>query len=279
MRLGAPVYNYQTAEEWALAHVAKGYGAAYWPLPVTASADEEDEFIEAAGKHQLVIAEVGIWNNLMDHDPIKRDANLRMAILRIKQADRVGARCCVNISGSRGPAWDGPHPDNMTEETFREVVRVTQQMLDEAEPTNTFYTLEAMPWMYPWDLQSTKQVIEAVDRESFAVHVDICNMINSPDKVYRSGEISEEYCRELAPYIRSIHVKDVELSMKMTTHISECMPGEGDFDHDALLIAASKLDDVPFMCEHLATEEEYDRAVAYLRKRADILGVKFTSAV
>jgi hypothetical protein len=28
-------------------------------------------------------------------------------------ADEIGSLCCVNISGSRGSQWDGPHPDNL----------------------------------------------------------------------------------------------------------------------------------------------------------------------
>ena len=47
MRLGAPVYRWTTGEEWALQHVVKGYGAAYWPLPVDAPREREAEFCEA----------------------------------------------------------------------------------------------------------------------------------------------------------------------------------------------------------------------------------------
>ena len=77
MRLGAPVYGWKTAEEWALCHVKKGYGAAYWPLPVDAQPETEDAFVRAAGRHNLVIAEVGVWNNLLDPDFAQAEANRR----------------------------------------------------------------------------------------------------------------------------------------------------------------------------------------------------------
>ena len=42
MRIGAPVFNYAGPEEWAMRHVERGYGAAYFPLN-SASADGEIE--------------------------------------------------------------------------------------------------------------------------------------------------------------------------------------------------------------------------------------------
>ena len=106
MRLGAPVYHWTTGEEWALEHVKRGYGAAYWPLPVDAPRERENEFCEAAARHDLVIAEVGVWNNLLDPDPERAAQNVRYCVARMRQAERVGARCCVNISGSLGSQWD-----------------------------------------------------------------------------------------------------------------------------------------------------------------------------
>ena len=82
MRLGAPVFNWTNAEEWALRHIEKGYGAAYWPLPADASPAQEEAFISAANAHDLVIAEVGIWNNLLDPNAQKQEVHIRCAITR-----------------------------------------------------------------------------------------------------------------------------------------------------------------------------------------------------
>lgn len=124
-----------------MAHVKKGYGAAVWPLPVSASAEDECTFVEAAERHYLVIAEVGVWNNLFDQDPYKAQQNIDYCIARMKQADRIGARCCVNCSGSYSKWWDGPHANNLTTETFNRIVSLTKDMLAEAKLTRTCYTL------------------------------------------------------------------------------------------------------------------------------------------
>lgn len=278
MRLGAPVFRWRNAEEWVLRHIEKGFGAAYWPLPVDASPAQEQEFISAAKKHDLVIAEVGIWNNLLDPNAQKQEENIRYAIARLEQAERVGARCCVNISGSLSTVWDGPHPQNMTEETFARIVSITQRIIDSVQPVRTRYTLEPMPWAYPSDLASTLRLIEAIDRPGLGVHVDMCNMMSGCDRIYRSGVLTREYFAALGGMIRSVHAKDVLLTDELTTHIIEVIPGEGVFDHAELLRQCAQLEDVCVMAEHLNNEEEYDRATDFLRLTAGKQGFAWTCA-
>jgi len=275
MRLGAPVFNYTTPEEWAMAHARKRLGAAYWPLPVEAPADKRDAYLGAAQRHGLAIAEVGVWNNLLDPDPAKREANFQASVAKLRLADAVGARCCVNISGSLGAQWDGPHPGNLTLETFNAVVNITRRILDEAAPANTFYTLECMPWMFPHDLGSMLRLLDAVGHPRFAVHLDMANLMNMPEKVWRNAEHTRAWFDALGPRIRSIHAKDVILRTHMTTHIDETLPGRGQFDFAELLRCAHAQDDVSVMCEHLSSEAEYDEAAAHLHGVADSIGLPF----
>jgi len=276
MRLGAPVFNTNTPEEWALAHVRKGLGAAYWPLPVEAPATERDEYVRAAKNHGLIIAEVGVWNNLLDSDPEKREANIQTSIAKLRLADAIGARCCVNISGSLAAQWDGPHPANLTDETFDTVVNISRRILGEAAPANTFYTLECMPWMFPHDLDSMQRLLDAVAHPRFGVHIDMANLMNMPEKVWRNADHTRAWFNKLGPLIRCIHAKDIILRGRMTTHIDEELPGRGQFDFAELLRCANARDDVPVMCEHLSTEAEYDEATAHLQKVAASIGLSFT---
>lgn len=277
MRLGAQIEGYSSGEEWARKHIEKGLSAAYWPLPDDATDVVIDEFLAAASRHDIVIAEVGIWNNLLDPDLAKREDNLRTAIRRLKTAERVGARCCVNISGSRSAIWDGPHPDNLTRETFGTIVSITQKIIDTVSPKRTCYTLEPMPWMYPCDTQTLLQLIRAVNRPAFAAHADMCNLINSYEKVYHNDALTREFFTYIKPYIRSVHVKDTTIDpSQLTLHINEALPGTGLFDYDELLIQCAQLDDMPLMIEHLRTESEYDQAITFIRRKADQLGLAFT---
>ena len=133
--------------------------------------------------------------------------------------------------------------------------------------------------MLPYDIDSLQSLIKAVDRKHFAVHVDICNLINAFDKVYRTGEITQAFFKAFGPFIRSVHAKDLILQEKLLTlHIDEVIPGQGIFDFDTLLHECSKLDDVPVMAEHLQTEKDYDQATGYLMKKAQALGIPFDQA-
>lgn len=275
MRLGSNVEGYKSASEWALMHVQRGLGAAYWPLSDSAPESEIEEYLEAARSHELVIAEVGVWNNVLDPDPVKREENIAKAIARLRTAERVSARCCVNISGSRSPVWDGPHPQNLTRETFDLVVATTQRIIDAVAPKNTRYALEPMPWMYPNDTRSMLALINAVNRRAFGVHVDMVNLVNSYDKIYRTGELTSEFFMYLKPYICSVHLKDVDIDVnRLTLHIGEVQPGQGVFDVNELLMQCARLPDVPVMLEHLATQVEYDQAISFVNHKVERLGLQ-----
>lgn len=277
MRLGAPVFGFANASEWAKRHEKKGYTAAYWPLSDDAAESEIRDYLRAAEDSGLVIAEVGIWNNLLDPDPEKRRENFEKAARRLETAERVNARCCVNISGSRSSVWDGPDRRNLTEETYAMVVETSQRLLDRVNPAHTCYTLEPMPWMYPHDEQDMLNLIRDVNRPAFAAHADMVNLVNSYDKYVATGALTDRFFACLKPYIRSVHVKDTRVVPdRLTLHIGEALPGEGEFDYPALLRNCAALDgDLPMMIEHLSREEDYDRAAENLRRVAEENGFRF----
>lgn len=277
MRLGAPVFGFTTASEWIEAHKRKGYKAAYWPLRDDAPEEMINDFINAAGDNDIVISEVGIWNNMLDPDPAKKRANFDTAVRRLETAEKVGARCCVNVSGSRSALWDGPDMRNLTEETYWMVVDVTRRLIDKVQPKNTCFTLEPMPWMYPRDEKDVLRLIKDVDRTAFAAHVDMVNIVNSYDKYIATGEMTDRFFAALGPHIRSVHLKDTRIVPdRLTLHIDEAIPGEGEFDYPALLRNCAALEaDLPMMIEHLRSEEEYDRAAANIRRMAAETGLSF----
>lgn len=278
MRLGAPVFGCKTPEEWAATHIRKGFGAAYCPVSEKDDDGRISDYIAAAKAHDIVIAEVGIWNNMLDRDAAAREANITRAIERLKFADRVGARCCVNIAGSLSPRWDGPHPDNLTRETFDAIVHTAQRIIDTAAPERTYFVLEPMPWVYPYDVKTYLQLIEAIGRERFAVHIDICNWMNGVLPLYSNSSIIRETFETLAPYIKCVHAKDSVISGELTTHVSEAIPGRGLIDYGELLRQCNALGDVPVLAEHLSTEAEYDEATGFIHARAKELGLAFVSA-
>lgn len=277
MRLGAPIFaRWDTPDEWANLARQAGYSAVYCPVDHRADRETVRAYAEAARKANLVIAEVGAWSNPLAPDEQTRIEAITYCQKQLALADEIGALCCVNIAGSRGEQWDGPHPDNFTPETFDLIVETVRQIIDAVQPKRTFYTLETMPWMYPDSPESYVQLLHAINRPAFAVHLDPVNLICSPQRYYANGALIRECFEKLGAYIKSCHAKDIILEPRLTTHLNECAPGTGGLDYRTYLLELSKLpQDVPLMLEHMSTEQEYADAMRYIQTVAQEVGVGF----
>ncbi|UCH35995.1 MAG: sugar phosphate isomerase/epimerase [Armatimonadota bacterium] len=277
MHLGAPVFEKcDDPEAWVAALKQLAYGGAYCPVGADAGDDVVRAYAAAAEQAGIVIAEVGAWSNPISRDDETRRAALEHCRNQLALADRIGARCCVNIGGSRGEKWDGPHADDMTDDTFDLIVETTRSIIDAVRPTRTFYTLETMPWMYPDSADCYVRLIEAIDRKQFAVHLDPTNLISSPRRYFNNGAIIRECIAKLGAHIRSCHAKDIIMSDSFMVHLDETRPGLGILDYRVYLAELAQLDpDTPLMIEHLATAEEYTLAAEYIRSVADEIGVSF----
>src|SRR5438105_1185334 len=190
IRLGGPIFlKSEDPAELAREHRRLGYSAAYCPQAKADDTARVREIEKAFGAENVVIAEVGAWVNMLDPDTEKRAKNMRYVIERLALAEAVGARCCPDIAGSFNPrVWYGPHPKNLSQEFFDATVENCRHVIDEIKPKRTKFTIEMMGWSIPDGPDSYLKLIRAIDRSGFAVHMDVCNGINSPSKFYRSGE-------------------------------------------------------------------------------------------
>ena len=277
MRFGGLIFKkWSTPREWAQAALDAGYSAVYFPVNYQAPVKEIDAYRDAAKEANLVICEIGVWNNTLDPDKAKREAAIEYAIRQLELSEYVEANCCVNIAGTyNADQWDGPHADNFTGRAFDDTVLTSQRIIDAVKPKVSAYSLEPMPFMYPDSADSYLDLIRAIDRKGFAAHLDIVNVITSPRLYYHNGELIREFFQKLGPYIRSCHVKDIRLSGQLTVHLDECRPGTGGVDYESYLQGAAELDDrVCLMLEHMTEEEDYVLATRHLKGIAAKLGLR-----
>jgi sugar phosphate isomerase/epimerase len=268
VRLGGPVFlKFSDPDSWVRALVDLGYRAAYCPLEPDADPDLIRATEKAAERADIVIAEVGAWSNPISPDQTQSREAIEKCIRSLELAEAIGARCCVNISGSRNPEqWAGPHPDNFTEATFEMVVESTRKIIDSVRPKRTFYALEPMPWAFPDSPESYLRLIEAIGRRQFGVHFDPVNMIWSPRLYFNNGAFIRDCFKKLGPYLRSCHAKDIHMPDNLyTPHFDEVRPGLGHLDYAVFLNELSGFPEVPLMMEHLQTAGEYSLAAAYIR--------------
>jgi sugar phosphate isomerase/epimerase len=276
MRLGGHIVDeFEGPDGWVKAAKAAGYRAVVCPLSPDADDDTVREYEQVAADADLMIAEVGAWSNPLSANDDERTAALANCKARLHLADRIGSRCCVNIAGSRGEKWAGPHPLDMTEETFDMIVETVREIIDDVGPSRSYYTLETMPWMYPDSADCYVRLIKAIARGRFAVHLDVVNLISSPQRYFANDRLIRDCFEKLGGYVRSCHAKDIVLQEPLTVHLDEVRPGLGMFDYKVFLTELAKLeDDIPVMMEHLQTAEDYRLAGEYIRGVADELGIE-----
>ena len=279
LRLGGPVFvKSDDPSLLAKAHRDLGYRAAYAPAGLTV--DDKDRIaalITEFAKQDVVFAEVGAWCNMLDPDSDKRRKNLAYVTHQLALAEALGARNCVNIAGSYDPKiWFGQNPKNLTEDFMDATVENCRKIIDDVKPTRTFFSIEMMPWSIPSNPDEYLRLVKAVDRKALGVHLDICNTMYSPMRVYKNGAVIQECFTKLGPLIKSCHAKDLKWGPGYQVNLEETIPGTGVIDYATYLRCLSQFAaDSPLMLEHLQTAEEYTQGREYIQGVARSVGISF----
>jgi sugar phosphate isomerase/epimerase len=274
MRLGGQVFlDQKNPDSWAKALREAGFRATTCPVDDDLSA--LDDYLKAASDNDILISEVGAWSNPISRDERTRREAIAYCIQRLELAERIGAQACVNIAGSRGEQWDGPDPDNFSDDTFDLIVETTREIIDAVKPERTAFALEMMPWVFPDSADTYLALHKAIDRQGFGVHFDPVNIISSPRAYYNNGAIIRDFFAKLGPHIRNCHAKDILLGGKLTVHLDEVVPGRGLLDYRTFLAELNKLHpDTTLIIEHLSTNEQYLEAAQYIRRTAKDIGIE-----
>lgn len=267
MKLGISMsLPHNSPEEWAQKHKALGLSAVVFPCRHNTDVATIDAYVEAAKGYDLTIAEVGAWCNVLTPDETERKKKYDYCLHQLELAEYVGALCCVNTSGAKGEYWAGGYKENYSEKTYAEIIETVQGLIDTVKPQKTFYTLEPMPWMHPDSPEDYLQMIKDIDRAAFAVHLDVVNMICTPQRYLFNEQFTDKAVAMLGPYTKSCHIKDVLLEESLTVSLKEVPCGMGGFNLKNYIDRLDEVDaDMPVIIEHLKVEEEYIKAVRYLQ--------------
>lgn len=279
IRLGGPVFlKSEDPDDLAREYRRLGYSAATCPKATADDTARVGAIVKAFAAHDVVIAEVGAWVNMLDPDSEKRRKNLKYVTDRLALAEAVGARCCVDIAGSYHPTvWYGLSPKNYTQTAFDATVENCRSVIDAIKPTRTKFSIEMQVGLQPQGLDGYVKLIKAVDRKSFGVHLDVCNGIDSPDVFYRNGDYIRECFRKLGPWVLSCHAKDLAwVPDGYNLHFAEVIPGRGEVDYRVYLSELAKMPvETPLILEHLKDAEQYEEGKKHILKVGAELGLSF----
>jgi sugar phosphate isomerase/epimerase len=259
-----------------------GYTAAYCPPANPEDTARLKAIREAFAKQNIVIAEVGAWRNIMTPDLAARKANLDYVISQMAVAEEVGARCCVDITGSFDAATlSGPHPKNQSQEFIDGTVENCRKIVDAVKPKRSTFAIEMKGCNFPDGPDPYLKLIQAVDRpQGFGVHIDICNIVNSPMRYYNNTALIKETFAKLGKWVKSCHAKDLLWVPQVNVNFQETVPGQGGIktanvpgvDYHTYVTEVVKVG-APLMLEHLTSAEEYKQGAEYIRKVAMELGI------
>ena len=242
MRIGANIdLHPESPADWIRMLRSIRARAAVSPIDCAADAAARRAYARAARENDIVIAEVGVWNNPMDPDGAARAAAVRRAQRQLELAEELGANCCVIIAGARGSVWNGCYPGNRGGEAWDMAVNTVREIIDAVRPRRTFYTLEPVGWMIPASPEEYLRLIRDVDRPAFAVHMDFTNMIIGVDHYLDRAERFRHMFRLLGPYVKSVHAKDIRLENDTPCRILEVPPGRGEVDFEDVLRLSAAL--------------------------------------
>jgi sugar phosphate isomerase/epimerase len=256
----------------------KGYTAAYAPEVRISQTDEIREIRRIFEDADIMLAEVGYWENLLDSDHVERQLHRDRLTEALAVADSLGARCSIDILGSycHGKGSSKHGEKNFSNDAFEEAVEIARSCIDSVKPRSAFFVYEIFPFNVVDSPEMIASLVKAVDRKQFGVHMDLVNLINCPRNYYGSAARIQKSVELFGDRIVSAHVKDIKLrEPAISVILEEVRPGLGGLDMGAYLRALNGLPHtVPLLMEHLRSEREYDLAAEYIRGVAEEEGIK-----
>ena len=261
--------QHTSPEDWAAKHKALGLKAINFPVTYLDGEVTYMAYKKAADAAGLSISEVGIWRNTLAADPAERAKWIEYSIGQLQMAEEIGATCCVNVVGTPyGPRWDGGYRGNFSKELWDDAVKMIRQIIDSVRPRHTKFSIESMPWMIPSSPDEYLLLLEDVDRPEFATHLDVVNMITSPQRYFFNDDFLRECFTKLKGTICSCHLKDIKLKEEYTFQLEESSCGEGSLDLELYAsLASAENPCMPMIIEHLETDQEYFDSVKYVKER------------
>jgi len=277
VRLGGPIFQQtKTIDELVTLHKQLGFGAAYanW----VEDKNERAEYISAFKETDIWLAEFGAYCiNILETDPTLRQQNIDLICTRLEQADTMGVRCCVMHGGSyETGGWGTANPKNLSDQAFTETAEIIKSILDKVGPQTTKLTLETESYLFPDSPESYREIVDAVNDDRLAVHLDPVNITSSPRRVYFNDDLLKGCFSTLGPKIVSCHAKDFNMEpVWPTVKIDETFVGDGVLNYQVYLNEIDALAKPPtLMIEHL-NERQLVKALDFVFSEAEKAGIVF----
>ena len=233
------------------------------------------ELNDALKKHDVVVYEVGGYQNMLDPNETTRQANLKYLANALEAAEKVNCPMVGTCTGSRDPQYYiGVHPDNWTEETWQLTIDAVKQVLRDTSGLKAALGIEAQVTMNVDGPKSHRRLMDDVGDPRCAVNLDPVNMI-SLSNYYHTTELLHECFDLLGETILGAHAKDTYIWPDVqTVHIQEVCSGRGVMDYETYLVLLSRMEWTRTLLPEHIPDDQYIEASQYIRKIAAKMGVE-----
>jgi sugar phosphate isomerase/epimerase len=250
-----------------------GYGSG-------ASPDDFDSAVwarvrEVLGTFGLRVVHSWAWDaSLMHSDVDRRRRELFRIGGALQVAKELGADGIVIGSGGhnpRGPFW--PHRDNHTRDSRDCLIANLREAAVLAEDSGLVIALEGHVMTALDTAEHIREVLEAVDSPAVRLNADPVNLVGDLAGLWNSTAVIDQMFDLLGPFIVSGHVKDIYAEERLVVHLSETVPGDGEFDLRTYLRRfESCVPDAYLFIEHLP-EDLVPQAKRHLDSLIDELAI------
>ncbi len=207
------------------------HGVHHLQYHTPASGPSVAEIRQEMAARQITISALSGTYNMIDPDPEKRHAGLRMLRSVAEKCAPLGTSVITLCTGSRDPQsmWRA-HPDNNTAEAWRDLVESMEQALAVAEAYNVTLALEPEVANVIDSAQKARRLLDEMQSPNLKVCIDGANVFHKGE-LPKMREILDEAFTLLGDDIALAHAKDLDRDGQ-AGHLAA---GTGLLDYDQYL--------------------------------------------
>lgn len=225
--------------------------------PHTTPREKADRVRKLLADENLRLYQVtGYWQNLVTPDETARAESVKTVQAALRLASWLGARGIDTGPGSMNPngPWF-PHPYNWSAEARRQLVKSLKECAAAAEDTDVYLSMEGHQLVTLESAEVTAEVLDEVNSPRVTSDYDSANWITRGE-VFDTATAVGRHIDVLGKHIISCHAKDIWIEDRLSVHLQDGCPGQGNMDFHNLFRRMEALSpDFPVIVEGATTEE------------------------
>ena len=213
-------------------------------------------------KHQIDIAVLGCYVNMIHPDPIERRAGLDYFKEHIRFARDFGCSIVGSETGNVH-AENGYTKDNFLEGPFQAVVESVRELVDEAEKFGVIVGIEAGVNHPIYSPRTMKRLLDAIPSNNLQVIFDPVNLLTT-ETYHNQRNIIQEAFDLFGNRIVILHAKDFQI---MDGELKTVPVGQGLLDYTHIFSWLKEHKPYIQVLMESTPEKDADRSIAYLKDK------------